>query len=302
MTFPLYKDIGKNANDLTSKGFASSDRFQWKFEADIMSDNVQHLPSLSLTDNGAFDGELKRKFKAFNASFTAAATLKKAVSLEAALDKPYNGVCKPTLSISTFAEDDALKRIKLKVATESRSSNFNLTTSVDVPVARFLNEVNFKTDLPKITLSAVAGSSNYGVMVGGEMEFIPEKAQTTALNLVLAHSRLNSESTIFRKQRANFVTYGANFYSRYPSTVFSNCFVGGELSHDFSDKPPLLTLAGSYKPDLTSSLKARVDSKGILGFAWTQQFGGPFTTTVCADMDVTRQTESAQWSLKIAAR
>jgi hypothetical protein len=306
MAFPLlYKDIGKNANDLTNKGFVGTDRYQWKVEIDTTSDNgVQFLPSLSQASSGSLDGELKAKFKAFNFSFTASGNLKQELSLEAASDKALRGLVKPTLTLSTLV-DNPIERAKLKAQTELRGNYGNLTGSLELPVAKFLREVAFKPEQPKAIVSAVVGLKDYGVSLGAEVEVSPENGQVRSFNSILSYAQSNLEVAGFSKRRDSNMTVGANFYQRLPaSDRLRDAAVGAELTHDFSDKPPSLTIAGTNKPDETSTIKGRVSSKGILGLAYTQKFNGPFTVTVGADLDVLRARDvgSLQWGVKLAVK
>jgi len=307
MSFPpAYADVGKNANDLTNKGFVSSDRYQWKVEVDVTSDNgVQFLPSLTQTSNGSLEGELKSKFKAYDHSITASANLKQELSLSAAADKPLRGVVKPTITLSTHA-DNPVERAKLKVQTELRQPSYGIiTASAEIPVARFLREVNFKPEQPKANISAVVGLRDYGVVAGIDVEISPENGQVRALNTVAAYTQSNLEASVFSKRKDSNLTVGGNFYQRLPaSSRLRDASVGAELTHDFSDKPPTLTIAGTNKPDETATVKARVSSRGIVGFAYTQRFNGPFTVTVGADLDVlkARDVGSLQWGVKLAVK
>jgi len=265
---------------------------------------VQFLPSLSQATSGSLEGELKSKFKACNFSFTASGNLKQELSLEAASDKPLRGLIKPTLTLSTLA-DNPIERAKFKGQTELRGNYGNLTASMELPVARFLREVTFKPEQPKASVSAVFGLKDYGVSVGAEVEVSPENGQVRALNSVLSYAQSNMEVSGFSKRRDSNATVGANFYQKLPSSFrLREAAVGAELTHDFSDKPPTLTIAGTNKPDETSTIKGRVSSKGVLGLAYTQKFDGPFTVTVGADLDVLRARDvgSLQWGIKLAVK
>jgi len=301
----LYKDIGKNANDLTNKGFVSADRYQWKLEVDTTSDNgVQFLPSLSQASSGILEGELKSKFKACNSSFTVSGNLKQELSIEAASDKPLKGLVKPTLTLSTLM-DNPLERSKIKIQTEFRGNYGNLTALLELPVSRFLRDPSPKSEQLKANVTAVVGLSDYGVSTGAEVEVAPENGQIRALNLVLSYAQSNLEVSAFSKRRDNSFTLGANFYQKLPATSrLRDAVVGAELTHDLSDKPPTITIAGSTKPDETSTVKSRISSKGILGLAYTQKFNGPFAVTFGADLDVLRAREAGalQWGVKLAVK
>jgi hypothetical protein len=306
MATPFYKDVGKNANDLTNKGFVSTDRYQWKFEVDTTSDNgVQFLPSLTQTTAGAVEGELKTKFKACSSSWTVSGNLKNDLSVEATSEPAVlRGLVKPTLTVNTSAENP-VDRARVKLATESRLSlvpslPHSFTTTLEFPVARFYRDLS-KSETPKANLSLVMGIKDTGISVGGEVELAPETAQVRASNGVLSYTRPNLEVTLFGKKRDTNLTVGANFYQRLPSYASKSAAVGAELTTDFSEKPASLTLAGTVKPDPTSTLKARLTSRGVLGLAYTQQFNGPFALTVGSDLDVLRAQEpgSFNWGVKL---
>jgi voltage-dependent anion channel protein 2 len=306
MSFPpLYKDIGKNANDLANKGFVSTDRYQWKVEVDVTAENgVQFLPSLTQTTSGSIDGELKTKFKACNHSFTALLNLKQELSLEAAADKPVRGLVKPTFTLSTYI-DNPIERAKLKCQTEFRFNYGNVTASAEIPVSRFLREVSFKPEQPKTNISAVFGLKDYGVALGSDVEISPENGQVKAFNTVFSYVQSNLEASVFSKRRDASLTVGGNVYQRLAASAYlRDSSVGAELTHDFSDKPPTLTIAGTNKPDESSTLKGRVSSKGVVGLAYTQKFNGPFTLTVGADLDVLRARDvgSLQYGFKLAVK
>jgi len=301
MSFPaLFKDLGKNANDLVNKGYISSDKYHWKIEVDTTSENgIQFLPSLTENPAGGLEGELKAKFKSFNFTFTTSANLKNELTLEAASNDSIRGLLKPTLTLSTDA-NNPVERARFKANSEVRFATANLTANVDFPLARFLNEVSFKPEQPKATLSGVFGHKDSGVSIGTEAEFSADSGQVIALNVVTAYVQRNLEVALFLKKRQN-VNVGANFYQRVLSSRFQDSGVGAEITHDLSsEKPPVLTIAATGRAE-TATFKGRITSRGVLGLAITQRFEGPLSMTFGTDIQLlNREPGSVQWGLKIA--
>jgi len=302
-SLPLFKDVAKNANDLLNKGFVSSDKYLWKVEFDTVSDNgIQFTPNISETPAGHVEGEFKSKFKTVRATFTTTANLKQDISLETASNTYIKDIFKPTVTVSTTL-DNPLERAKIKLADEILIPNARLNGVVELPISRFLEEGS--KEQAKTTLSAVVGlaDTGFGVAIEGELS---ESVQLNCLNGYLTYAKSNLEASLYFKKKASIIL-GSNFYLKNPTLRYQNSAIGGEITHDLSsDKAPVLTLAATWKPDETSTIKSRLNSRGVLGVSWTQAFSGPLSISFLVDINLSivaiHESQSVQWGVKLAVK
>jgi len=125
--------------------------------------------------------------------------------------------------------------------------------------------------------------SKSGVAGGGEGEF-NHQFDPQFLNAVLSW---NGVTGYWKRKFGSkgSTKVGFNYSAKLPdSEGFKNTFIAAELACELGDKP-VLSLGATWKPDDLSNLKTRINTKGNLGFAFTQRMKGPFTFTVSSDVN-----------------
>jgi len=307
MSFPpLFKEQGKNANDLLHKGFPSSDRFAWRVEFDSISKNgVQFTPYLQQTTK-SLEGELKSKFKTGSVSWTVLGNLKEEVSFEVGKNESWNGF-KPTLTFTSTVRD-VIERFKLKPAFEYRSEYGNSTLSLELPLSSAPSSHESAqqskealTTYPKGYFSLVLGHKDCGFAAGADVEVSTNNYDLKALNTAGSFNSSDLELSVFSKTKfGGSTTLGVNYFQRLTRSNWKDLAVGGELTYD--GKSPSLSLGGTFKPDDASSVKTRINTNGLLGLSYTQRWGGPFTVTFSNDFHLTSHTDPAQFGIKISLK
>jgi len=281
MAFPLFKDVGKSNNDLLKKGFPANDKFLFRVELDSTSQSgIQFTPHIQETQSKALEGELKSKFEYRNFNFTAIGNLKEDVSLEATPTKATNGF-KWTLhansNMSNFVD-----RLKGKLTLELRN---DFTTSA-LSIEGTLKKDGKSEDNPKILFSSVFGLKERGVFGGIDLEIAPTSQEIKTVNTTLGLTKSDSEISLFSKTKVgNSTTVGAIYFQKYPY-LSRDILLGGELAYDLNSKKPTLTLGSQFKPDDDTTIKSRVDSKGLVGLAITEKWRGPLSVTLAGDLNL----------------
>jgi len=309
MSFPpFYKDIAKNANDLLNKGYPIGDNFSWKVDLDTTSSNgVQFTPFIqkSLKD-GDLSGELKSKFSCCDYSFTTSGNLRNDLSVEISGVK-FNRGLRHAITLSTTS-NQLLEKLKVKPTVEFRSEYVNFTGSFEQPLTwatRYVvGDDPLKPKEPsKLLLSAITGHHSCGFAAGGEIDIAPQSREVKGFNTITSYTTSDLEVAGFSKTKigANTVI-GANFYHKLNRWLES---VSSEVQYDLSAKSsPVLAFGGLLRPDVLTSIKSRINTKGLFGFSLTQKWGGPFTFTVAGELNLLqlKTNDAAQFSIKISIK
>jgi hypothetical protein len=298
MAFPLFKDLGKNSNDLLKKGFPSTDRYAFRVEFDTTSSSgIQFTPHLQYTQAKVLEGELKAKAVVRDFTVTGTGNLKEDVSLEITPVKPFRGT-KPTLIVNSNMTQ-FLDRLKGKVSLEHRVEYASSSASIEAP----FQQTNRKNEeLPKASVSTVFGSREKGIALGIDAEIIPTVPEVRAINAAAAYSTSDVDFTIFGKTKFNgATTVGASYFQKYPYFA-RDVQLASEIAYDLSGNSPTFALGGQFKPDDASVLKSRFESKGLLGLSYTEKWKGPLSVTLCAEWNVLGANEASplQYGIKLA--
>jgi len=85
----------------------------------------------------------------------------------------------------------------------------------------------------------------------------------------------------------NTTKVGGTYHQKLASTFNYSAAVAAEISYDLDhSSKPVLALGGSLKPDASSNLKARLNSKGSLGFGYSQKMSAPVTVHVLGELNL----------------
>jgi len=310
MSFPAaYKDQGKNSNELLNKGFPSTDKFNWKFEIDTTSENgVQFLPSITNTPGRGVDAELKSKFKVKEANLTLTGNQKEELSVEIAAAKKLQDLWKPSITVSTTTRF-LQEKLKFKPSVEFRKEWVTATVALEMPVKQPEegSDDPKDTDHKKATFSTVFGHKSCGFSAGFDLEYQIDSSKLKHFNSVVSYGTADLEVSAFSKTKCDGspTTIGANYYQKL-ANKWKEGAVAAEVTYPLHslNQPPSFSVGGSFQPDASSTLKSRVNNKGLAGFAYTQKWGGPFTVTFSSEFNLLNPLaqDSAQYGVKIAVK
>eukprot|EP01101_Sappina_pedata_P008957 TRINITY_DN5081_c2_g1_i1.p1 TRINITY_DN5081_c2_g1~~TRINITY_DN5081_c2_g1_i1.p1 ORF type:complete len:301 (-),score=195.79 TRINITY_DN5081_c2_g1_i1:100-1002(-) len=280
MAIPLFKDIGKNSNDLLKKGFPSVDGYKFRAEVDTTTENgVQFTPFIQ-DSNGNISGELKTKFGYKGFVFTASQNLKEDISIEATPEKATNGF-KYTVNLATHASSFT-DRLKAKLSAEYRNEKISSTASLEGPLK------SGKASEAKLLFSTVAGDKARGVAAGVDLEVVPASQELKAVNGALVFSKRDYDFSIYSKTKLGAetaTTVGTNFFQRL-NVQGRDVVLAAELSYELNKKKTSLILGSQFKPDADTTVKVRADSKGLVGVAITEKWRGPLSVTLSSDLNL----------------
>jgi len=191
---------------------------------------------------------------------------------------------------------------------EYRSEYGNSTLSVELPLnstpsSSENSSQQSKEPVPKGIFSLVLGHRDCGFAAGAEIEASTHSYEIQALNAIGSYTASDLEVTVFSKTKFTpnatstilGVSYIQDLVSRWKSLA-----LGGELTYD--GKAPSLSLGGTYKPDEASTVKTRINTSGLVGFSYTQRWGGPFAVTFSNDFNLISHTDPAQFGVKISLK
>jgi hypothetical protein len=295
MSFPpLFKDHGKTASDLLGKGFPSTDRFIWKFEADTIANNgIQFLPNISY--DGNVSAEFKVKAKTRDCVTTLSSKTDNSVSIESVCSKNFAGF-KPTLTLTSGFSN--LYKFKTKISAENRSEKFNATVFVEIPNPLFKDDQD-----NKVGASFVSDLTG-GISAGADLEANVDKRNLDKFNAVVAYTQNDAQVCLFGKKTygvKSSVVLGMNCYQRL-STNWNNLIIAAEMSHTV-DGPNSFLLGTQFNPDAFSSIKLRMRNTGSLGFSYSQHWGGPFTLTFMGETGKLIGAENPlTWGVKLSLK
>jgi voltage-dependent anion channel protein 2 len=273
---PAFKDIGKDVNDLLNRGFPSVDKFDWKFEAKTVAPNgVSFNPSLVKSTD--VSGQLQGKISKPNLDLTGTLNLKNEAKAEAVFSVA-KGLKVP---FELSANLNNLSALKVRTGADFKNELVNASGSLSVPVDKRLPIIN--------TSLTVAASPAW--VVGAETE-LSETLKPNSLNGAIGYNQNNLSATAFYKlkkdlKKGDSRIFGVNYYQRLPAGWVDGAFgveASYQLNHPTSNCS--LSVGGSYKPDDSSTLKARLNNEGLLGLSYTQQMRGPFSLTFAADVNI----------------
>jgi len=277
MAFPLFKDLTKSVNDLLKKGYPSADKYAFRVESDTTSESgIQFTPSIQKTASGV-EGEMKAKFTARDATVTTVANLKEEVSLEVSPTKAIRGFKWAALIGSTAST--FLEKLRGKLTIEHRTDYSTTAVSFD-----YAPTAGKGGDPVKANLSSVVGSKDAGFAGGFDVE-LSQTGEMKAISLAVLYSRVDMDVSLFSKNGTLGTTVGANFFQKSP--LFGrDTTVGGEITYDLGRRNTLLTLGAQFKPAETSTVKTRIDTKGLMGVSLSEKLRDNLTMTWTADWNV----------------
>jgi len=286
MSFPLYKDITKNANDLLRKGYVSAEKYAFRVDFDTTSaSGTQLTPYLQRTLDNNLEGELKVKCGCKDLSITSTENTKQDVSLEIAPSKHTPSGFKWSLNVSSNVTD-LLDKAKVKGSVEHKNDYYNTSLTIEYPIRQPASQ---KPVEGKALLNSVFGSKERGFSLGFDSELSLANYSLNAVNTTLAVNKPDIDFALFSKKKfgnASNLVVGVNFFQKLTTSRWTDTQVASEVSYDLNEKTSAFALGLAFKPSEASTIKTRYDSKGLLGFLYTDKWNGPLTVAFGADWNV----------------
>jgi len=295
MSFPAFKDITKSLNDLLKKGFPSAEKYAFRVEFDnTSSSGTQVTPFLQRVGEN-LEGELKVKCGCSDYQITTTENLKQEVSVEVTKAKHSARGFKWTLNLSSNLSE-FVEKAKGKLTGEIKNEYTTSSITVEHPIKQAK-----PSDDAKLIINSVFGSKDKGVSAGVESEFSLATHSPKTLNTTVVFSKKDLDLALFGKKKfgGNSLIVGANFFQKLESSKWTDAQLGGEISYDIGEKSPALALATQFKPADSATFKARFDSKGLLGFLYTEKWNGPLSVSFGADWNVLGGANPFQQSVKL---
>jgi len=260
---PLFKDLNKRVSDLLTKEIPSEKqetKVEWKGQADP---NVAIETSIVTKPDGSSVGTFAPKYtvKEYGTTFSAEVNTRKELKLEVSMEDYHLAGLKTTLT-GQVNHDDKWETFGI----EYRHEIGNIAASFDYG----------KGVGSTVKASAVVGSQ--GVALGGSVVYLlgNDNSDVKELKTVLSYAADNYDISAFGLMKAaegkaeEKNQIGANFFHRF----HPDWCVGAEAVFDTvpAEAKPYLTVATQYRLQPDSFVKAKFDTAGKLGLAYTQKY------------------------------
>jgi len=288
MSFPLYKDITKNANDLLRKGYVTAEKYAFKVEFDTTSQSgTQLTPYLQRTLENNVEGELKVKCSCKDLSITSTENTKQDISIEITPSKHTPSGFKWLANVSSNVPE-LVEKSKAKLQLELKNDYSNTSLAIEHPLGS-IGQSSQKPAEGKATFNSVFGSREKGFALGFDTELSLATYSLNTFNTTLAVNKPDIDFALFSKKKfgsANGLTVGVNYFQKLTTSRWTETQVASEISYDLNDKSSAFALGLAFKPSDASTIKTRYDSKGLLGFLYTDKWNGPLTVAFGADWNI----------------
>jgi len=285
MSLPLYKDITKNANDLLRKGYVSSEKYAFRVDFDTTSQaGTQLTPYLQRNLDNNVEGELKVKCACKELSITTTENTKQDISVEIGPSKHYDNGFKWTLNLNSNMTE-LMDKAKAKAIVEYKKDFANTSLTVEHPI----KPTSQKPEEGKLLFSTVLGKKDSPFSLGIDTEVSLATYSPKTFNTTFAVTKSDIDMAAFFKKKigSNNKVVGLNYFQKLTNSKWTATQVATEVSYDLGEKNSTFALGLSFKPSDNSTVKARYDSKGLLGFLYTEKWNGPLSVAFGADWNVT---------------
>jgi len=298
MSFPLFKDISKNASDFLKKGFPTAEKYAFRVELDnTSSSGIQFTPHLQQTLDKNIEGEIKAKFTVRDHQITTTGNMKEEATFEISPSKHSARGIKWTINLASNLSE-FVDKAKLKATLECKS---------DISTTSLVTEHPFKhggkSDDSKVSLNTVFGSKEKGLSVGLDSEISLSSFSLKNVNATLAYNKDDIDITVFSKKKfGGELIVGGNYFQKLLTDKWNDAQVAGELSYNINDHTQDFSLGASFKPSDPATLKTRFDSKGLLGFVYTEKWSGPLSVSLGSDWNILGAAGATpfQYNIKLA--
>lgn len=247
MAPPSYSDLGKAARDLFSKGYNYGFN---KIEVKSKTENGVKFTTKGShnSDTGRLTGELVTEYKYdYGISFKESWTTDNVLSSEVTIEDQLAQGLKLTFDAS-FAPQTGKKSGKVKTGYKNDYVNMNC-------------DVDFDFSGPTINGAAVLGYN--GFLAGYQAAFDTSKSKLSKSNFAIGYQA--GDFTLHTN-----VNDATEFGGSVHQKVSDNLETGVNLAWTAGSNVTRFGLAGKYTLDKDSSISAKVNSNGQVGFGYSQ--------------------------------
>jgi voltage-dependent anion channel protein 2 len=267
---PLFKDLGKSANDLLKKEFPYNEKkIEWK--GTTVNDIVVET-NFQQKGDGTVIGSIipSYKYRLYGLTFLAELNTKKDVRLE------------------TTVENQGIEGLKLTLTGEAKQNETFGTFNAEFksPMAT----ANASFDFGKMLGSTLKASTVFGIPrfcfgLHGEYFFGKSDSTLRMFNVTLGHITKDFEATVFG--RVDAVKTKNEIGGTFCHSINYSTKVATEIVFDtsHSDSRPNLIFGGQHKLHEDTIFKGKFDSNGIVGLSLIQKFNNSSKLVVGADID-----------------
>ena len=255
MAPPLAKDIGKAASDLLTKEFPTKDK-EFKVELRTKTSNGVEFFTTATSEGGAVTATFEESYNY----------------------KPYGVNLKGTLTsggvfkTETSVTDQLLKNLKVIVNTEGKEK---LTGGFEYKTDAVTANGNVAKTGEKFVFTGAAVFGWNKFLLGAQTSY-PGLAPTG----LLSYNGSDFTATVKAEKKSEKTTVTASYFH----TVNSDLQVAAEAKID--DKATALSLVTALKLDKDTSVKARLETSGTLGLAYSQKLNDYAKLTIGTSLDV----------------
>jgi len=288
---PLFKDISKRATDLLTKEYPSEEKkFEWK---GTTTNGVTIETNLVQKGEAAIVGTItpSYKYKEYGVTVLGEFNTNKDIKLETSVENQVVDGLKATLT-----GEQKGKEAFATVAGEYKHPKATLNGSVDFG----------KSKGNTLKGNTVFGHNGWLLGLSGEYFLGGENQELKLFNTTIGYTQKDLDVTVFGRivgaggeNKTDKNEIGATYYHN----VRDDFSFGGELCFDAtanSDSKPKLSLGAAYKLQEDTTLKAKVDTTGVLGFSYSQKFSKNSKLIIGAKMDTLSGKNNTTMGFNIA--
>jgi len=248
---PLFKKFGKSLTDLFKEQFEY--KKQLKVKTTTSSGVTLESGVEALSKGGDFGGNVKTTWKqpdigTFETELNTAGSTKYSVKAE----KLSKG-----LTVKASGDEKPAGKLEVDYAQEYFSSSLTADVSKDSTSADFAGVVGFD-----------------GLSVGGNVKYDVTGQKVSDFNAGAEYSQSDFTATIKTANQAQQI--GTSYFHK----LNADLTVGGLFSYDIEKGSRVLTVGGEYGLGDKNSIKAKVDTNGILATALIHRLRAPLTKLV----------------------
>jgi len=263
MAPPFYADLGKNANDVFSKGYHFG---VFKFDLKTKSEAGVEFTSgiTSNQESGKVFGSLSSKYAVpkYGLSFTEKWNTDNTLATDITIADKIAAGLKITLE-GTFAPQTGAKTGKLK--TSYSNSTLAVNTNLDLDRAG-----------PIVDVAAVLHRN--GWLAGVNSQFDSQKAKLTKNSIALGYM---TKDFALHTNVDNGKEFGGSIYQKVSDKL--DCGVSMKWTSGSADT--LFGVGAKFALDKDTSLHAKINNKSLIGLGYQQKLRPGVTLTLSAALD-----------------
>jgi len=286
---PLFKDLSKRATDLLTKEFPSEEKkFEWK---GTTSNGVTIETNAVQKGDGPIVGTItpSYKYKEYGMNFLGEFNTNKDIKLETSVENQIVEGAKVILTGEQKGKDTFAT-----LGVEYRHAKATLNGSVDFG----------KSKGNTIKASSVFGHSGFLLGLSAEYLLGSDHQELRLFNTTVGYATPDYDLSVFGRivgaekggQDKNEI--GGTYYHN----VREDLSFGAEVCYDISssESKPKLAFGGSYKLQEDTTLKAKLDTAGVLGLSYSQKFNKNTKLTIGTKIDTGAQSGKSSTSMGFA--